>query len=345
MIGERAGARELATDWILTHELFHLGVPSFWHEGRWLDEGLATYYEPVLRTRSARSPPMRSGPSSPTHMPRGLAATRAAAEPRSDSTLLTSTDHESDLLGRRDLRAPRQRRDPPAHGRRALARRRPPRRARPRRRRDAHLERRLLRPHHRRSHRLDRHARAPRRSSDADRGREAHELDDVLGALASARAEGGPRPCATDAPLASLRRSIAHGVRDAPPSQRRSRRSEDLTYAKRGAGLADSTRPRDSVAFLRRVDATRPRRRPAATDAGPQLAFRCSPRASRPFRPIAAMCCRSPLTASPPLRPIFAMCSRFWLTPRRPCGRSSPCVPVPLIASPPLRPAARASSA
>jgi hypothetical protein len=39
-------------DWVVVHELFHLGFPSFRGEGRWLGEGLATYYEPLLRSRA-----------------------------------------------------------------------------------------------------------------------------------------------------------------------------------------------------------------------------------------------------------------------------------------------------
>jgi predicted metalloprotease with PDZ domain len=39
-------------DWVVVHELLHLGTPSFVAEGHWLEEGLATYYEPVLRTRA-----------------------------------------------------------------------------------------------------------------------------------------------------------------------------------------------------------------------------------------------------------------------------------------------------
>jgi predicted metalloprotease with PDZ domain len=39
-------------DWVVVHELFHLGTPSFVGEGHWLEEGLATYYEPILRTRA-----------------------------------------------------------------------------------------------------------------------------------------------------------------------------------------------------------------------------------------------------------------------------------------------------
>jgi hypothetical protein len=51
-LGEHADERALYRDWILVHELFHLGFPSFWGEGKWLDEGLATYYEPIIRARA-----------------------------------------------------------------------------------------------------------------------------------------------------------------------------------------------------------------------------------------------------------------------------------------------------
>lgn len=52
VLGERASERELYGDWILIHELFHLGFPSFYREGKWLDEGTATYYEPIIRVRA-----------------------------------------------------------------------------------------------------------------------------------------------------------------------------------------------------------------------------------------------------------------------------------------------------
>lgn len=51
-VGEETRAKDLYRDWILTHELFHLGVPSFSGEGKWLDEGLATYFEPIIRYRA-----------------------------------------------------------------------------------------------------------------------------------------------------------------------------------------------------------------------------------------------------------------------------------------------------
>lgn len=52
LVGEHTGRARLYQDWILVHELFHLGVPSFSGEGRWFDEGLATYFEPIIRARA-----------------------------------------------------------------------------------------------------------------------------------------------------------------------------------------------------------------------------------------------------------------------------------------------------
>lgn len=52
VVGQRATKEKLYGDWILIHELFHLGFPSFYAEGKWLDEGLATYYEPIIRVRA-----------------------------------------------------------------------------------------------------------------------------------------------------------------------------------------------------------------------------------------------------------------------------------------------------
>ncbi len=51
-IGALAEEPQLYGDWILVHELFHLGFPSFSGEGKWLDEGLATYFEPIIRARA-----------------------------------------------------------------------------------------------------------------------------------------------------------------------------------------------------------------------------------------------------------------------------------------------------
>lgn len=51
-VGDGMPSSATHDDWVLVHELFHLGFPSFRGEGRWLGEGLATYYEPILRARA-----------------------------------------------------------------------------------------------------------------------------------------------------------------------------------------------------------------------------------------------------------------------------------------------------
>jgi hypothetical protein len=51
LVGQHTPADRLHDDWVLVHELFHLGSPSFNGEGKWLDEGLATYFEPLIRAR------------------------------------------------------------------------------------------------------------------------------------------------------------------------------------------------------------------------------------------------------------------------------------------------------
>lgn len=52
LVGEGTDAAAAKDDWVLTHEMVHLGFPTFLGEGRWLGEGVATYYEPLLRARA-----------------------------------------------------------------------------------------------------------------------------------------------------------------------------------------------------------------------------------------------------------------------------------------------------
>ncbi len=51
LLGEHTTEAELPHDWVLVHELFHVGTPSYLGEGKWFDEGLATYFEPLIRAR------------------------------------------------------------------------------------------------------------------------------------------------------------------------------------------------------------------------------------------------------------------------------------------------------
>jgi hypothetical protein len=74
ILGEHAAAPELHDDWILVHELFHAGTPSFVDEGKWYDEGLATYFEPLIRARLGWYAEAELWREFLRNMPRGLAA-------------------------------------------------------------------------------------------------------------------------------------------------------------------------------------------------------------------------------------------------------------------------------
>ncbi len=73
VVGDRMPASARQQDWVLVHELFHLGFPTFRGEGRWLGEGLATYYEPILRARAGWTTESEVYKQFARNMPRGLA--------------------------------------------------------------------------------------------------------------------------------------------------------------------------------------------------------------------------------------------------------------------------------
>jgi hypothetical protein len=72
LVGTDTELAHLHDDWVSVHELFHLGTPSFVGEGHWLEEGLATYYEPVLRERAGWMPEQDLWKHFLKEMPRGL---------------------------------------------------------------------------------------------------------------------------------------------------------------------------------------------------------------------------------------------------------------------------------
>jgi predicted metalloprotease with PDZ domain len=51
-VGRSADDAALASDWVATHEMIHLAFPSMGGEHRWIEEGLATYLEPLVRVRA-----------------------------------------------------------------------------------------------------------------------------------------------------------------------------------------------------------------------------------------------------------------------------------------------------
>jgi hypothetical protein len=68
------------SDWVVVHELSHLGTASLVGEAHWLEEGLATYYEPILRARAGWMTEAELWRHFVDQMPRGL---RKADDPPS----------------------------------------------------------------------------------------------------------------------------------------------------------------------------------------------------------------------------------------------------------------------
>jgi hypothetical protein len=71
-VGEHATRAALYDDWVLIHELVHVGSPFVQH-APWFTEGLATYLEPLIRARQGLQTPEAMWIEFMTHMPRGAA--------------------------------------------------------------------------------------------------------------------------------------------------------------------------------------------------------------------------------------------------------------------------------
>jgi len=55
-LGELTGQAELQNDWVMTHEMVHYAFPSMPVEHHWIEEGLATYVEPLARLEAGEIP-------------------------------------------------------------------------------------------------------------------------------------------------------------------------------------------------------------------------------------------------------------------------------------------------
>ncbi len=51
-VGKESTIADLNTDWMLTHEMVHLAFPSVEDDHHWMEEGSATYVEPIARVRA-----------------------------------------------------------------------------------------------------------------------------------------------------------------------------------------------------------------------------------------------------------------------------------------------------
>ena len=56
-LGRGSTADDFAEDWLMTHEMLHLGFPSVPEQHHWIEEGISTYVEPIARCRAGLKTP------------------------------------------------------------------------------------------------------------------------------------------------------------------------------------------------------------------------------------------------------------------------------------------------
>jgi hypothetical protein len=70
-VGSQTSAAEFASDWMLTHEMIHLAFPSVDENHHWIEEGIATYVEPIARIRAGHLAPEKMWADLVRDMPQG----------------------------------------------------------------------------------------------------------------------------------------------------------------------------------------------------------------------------------------------------------------------------------
>jgi hypothetical protein len=73
-LGELVSKAELHEDWMLVHEMVHLGAPFVTGRASWLMEGMATYAEPIIRERAGWHTPAQLWQEFASQMRHGLPA-------------------------------------------------------------------------------------------------------------------------------------------------------------------------------------------------------------------------------------------------------------------------------
>jgi hypothetical protein len=71
-VGSETQASELANDWMLTHEMVHLGFPSVAEDHHWIEEGIAVYVEPIARIQAKQMTAAQMWSELVRDMPKGL---------------------------------------------------------------------------------------------------------------------------------------------------------------------------------------------------------------------------------------------------------------------------------
>ena len=73
-VGRFSDSADLKRDWIMTHEMVHLAMPEFAERHAWLEEGLATYVEPIARVQVGQLTEKKIWRDMLQDMPKGLPA-------------------------------------------------------------------------------------------------------------------------------------------------------------------------------------------------------------------------------------------------------------------------------
>ena len=71
-VGSQTSEDDLRSDWMLTHEMVHLTFPNMQDEHHWIEEGIATYVEPIARIQAGQFSANRMWFELVRDMPKGL---------------------------------------------------------------------------------------------------------------------------------------------------------------------------------------------------------------------------------------------------------------------------------
>lgn len=70
-VGQHTSRQELVDDWMMTHEMVHTAFPSQEDEHHWIEEGIATYVEPISRVQTGFLHPEKIWSDMVRDMPKG----------------------------------------------------------------------------------------------------------------------------------------------------------------------------------------------------------------------------------------------------------------------------------
>jgi len=71
-VGRETLAEDLGRDWVMTHEMVHLAFPDVADEHEWIEEGIATYVEPLGRVQAGELPVEKVWSDLVWGLPKGL---------------------------------------------------------------------------------------------------------------------------------------------------------------------------------------------------------------------------------------------------------------------------------